>query len=120
MAFGFEPPAHIYRDPSSQIRYPLPGGILPLAPLHEPQGLITTDFRDGKTIVDFRHVDVGGGAPGSYFAGAREVYQEGLRLPPVKLVEAGRTNKAVIDKLKEPGALIAMKRITISRSENEV
>jgi len=43
------------------------------------------------------HVDVGGGAPGSYFAGATEVYQEGLRLPPVKLVERGRTNQAVID-----------------------
>lgn len=43
------------------------------------------------------HVDVGGGAPGSYYAGATEVYQEGLRLPPVKLVDAGRTNQAVID-----------------------
>jgi len=43
------------------------------------------------------HVDVGGGAPGSYYAAATEVHQEGLCLPPVKLVEAGRTNRAVID-----------------------
>jgi len=42
------------------------------------------------------HVDVGGGAPGSYFAGAQEVYQEGLRLPPLKLVEGGRRNAAVL------------------------
>ncbi len=42
------------------------------------------------------HVDVGGGAPGSYYANAREVYQEGLRLPPVKLRDAGMLNDAVV------------------------
>ena len=40
------------------------------------------------------HIDVGGGAPGSYFAGAQEVFQEGLRLPPMKLVEGGKRNEA--------------------------
>jgi N-methylhydantoinase B len=34
------------------------------------------------------HVDVGGGAPGSIGA-FREVYQEGVIIPPVKLVEGG-------------------------------
>ncbi len=43
------------------------------------------------------HIDVGGGAAGSYYAGATEVYQEGLRIPPVKLVEGGRLNEAVLD-----------------------
>ena len=38
------------------------------------------------------HIDVGGGAPGSYFAGATEVFQEGLRLPPMKLVDGGKRN----------------------------
>ncbi|MEQ9123025.1 MAG: hydantoinase B/oxoprolinase family protein, partial [Alphaproteobacteria bacterium] len=38
----------------------------------------------------------GGGAPGSYYAGAQEIYQEGLRLPPLKLVEGGRRNAAVL------------------------
>lgn len=42
------------------------------------------------------HVDVGGGAPGSYFAGATEIQHEGLRLPPLKLVEGGRLNEAVL------------------------
>ena len=57
-------------------------------------------FRDGKrvaisaTIV--HHVDIGGGAPGSYFAGAQEVYQEGLRLPPIKLVDGGRMNASIL------------------------
>ncbi len=57
-------------------------------------------YRDGKrvaisaTIV--HHVDIGGGAPGSYFAGAQEVYQEGLRLPPIKLVDGGRMNASIL------------------------
>lgn len=42
------------------------------------------------------HLDVGGGAPGSYYAGATEIFHEGLRIPPVKLVEAGRRNDAVL------------------------
>jgi N-methylhydantoinase B len=42
------------------------------------------------------HADVGGMSPGS-MALAREIYQEGLIIPPVKLVDAGRTNQAVLD-----------------------
>lgn len=57
-------------------------------------------FVDGKRVAIaasiVHHVDIGGGAPGSYFAGAREVYQEGLRMPPLKLAEAGKINEAVI------------------------
>ena len=58
-------------------------------------------FADGRRVAIaaaiVHHVDVGGGAPGSYYAKATEVYHEGLRLPPLKLVDAGRTNEAVID-----------------------
>lgn len=45
------------------------------------------------------HVDVGGGAPGSYYAGATEIFQEGIRIPPLKLVERGLTNAAVLEML---------------------
>ncbi len=41
------------------------------------------------------HLDVGGMSPGSYAAGATEVFQEGLRLPPVKLFEGGQRNQAL-------------------------
>ncbi|MCA8927987.1 MAG: hydantoinase B/oxoprolinase family protein [Alphaproteobacteria bacterium] len=57
-------------------------------------------FADGvrvgiaATIV--HHIDVGGGAAGSYFPQAREVYHEGLRIPPCKVVEAGKLNTAVV------------------------
>ena len=35
------------------------------------------------------HADIGGMAPGSMAGGMTEVYQEGLRIPPVRLVRAG-------------------------------
>jgi N-methylhydantoinase B len=42
------------------------------------------------------HADVGGMSPGSMPL-ASEIYQEGLIIPPVKMVEAGQTNQAVLD-----------------------
>ena len=57
-------------------------------------------FVDGQRIAIsaaiVHHIDVGGGAAGSYYAGAREIFQEGLRIPPVKLIEGGHSNDAVI------------------------
>ena len=56
-------------------------------------------FADGRRVAIaasiVHHVDVGGGAPGSYFAAATQVHQEGLALPPLKLVEGGQLNHAV-------------------------
>ncbi|MFC4542514.1 hydantoinase B/oxoprolinase family protein [Halosolutus amylolyticus] len=43
----------------------------------------------GYAVSRAHHADVGGMAPGSMPAGAREIYQEGLRLPPIRLVEDG-------------------------------
>src|SRR5260221_8905196 len=41
------------------------------------------------------HADIGGMAPGS-MALATEIYQEGFRLPPVKIVEAGNMSRDVL------------------------
>ncbi len=41
------------------------------------------------------HIDMGGLAAGSYAATATEVFQEGLRIPPVKLIENGVPNAGV-------------------------
>lgn len=41
--------------------------------------------------------DVGGQEPGSFVANAREHFQEGLRMPPMKLFQAGKPNRAVFD-----------------------
>lgn len=58
-------------------------------------------FVDGEPVAIVgalcHHIDVGGGAPGSYDALATEIYQEGLRIPPVRLYAAGERNQAVFD-----------------------
>jgi N-methylhydantoinase B len=41
--------------------------------------------------------DVGGMVPGSLPGNATEIYQEGVRIPPIKLVERGQVNKAAMD-----------------------
>lgn len=41
------------------------------------------------------HADIGGATPGGMPAGAREIYEEGLRLPPVFLKREGTVNEDV-------------------------
>ena len=47
-------------------------------------------FVDGKRVAItgtlIHHVDVGGGAAGGYSANATEIYQEGIRIPPLKII----------------------------------
>ena len=43
------------------------------------------------------HTDVGGIVPGSNALGASEIFQEGLRLPFLKLYERGHVNQAILD-----------------------
>jgi N-methylhydantoinase B len=90
--------------------------FLPVGEWHDGDVVITNDPYCGgqhlPDIVAFRpvfyqgrliaivgtlchHLDVGGMSPGSYAAGATEIYQEGLRLPPVKLFEKGKRNNTL-------------------------
>jgi N-methylhydantoinase B len=39
------------------------------------------------------HLDVGGRGPGSYGADATEIYQEGLQLPPIRIISGGEWNE---------------------------
>lgn len=67
-------------------------------------------FKDGKriaiTCVLIHHVDVGGGAAGGYSASAVEVFQEGLRLPPVRIVRQGQMQEdifaTILQNVREP------------------
>ena len=56
-------------------------------------------FHEGKRIAFVgtlcHHIDVGGLVAGSYAAKAIEIFQEGLRIPPVKLIEKGIRNEGV-------------------------
>jgi N-methylhydantoinase B len=55
-------------------------------------------FQDGKLIffpaVRGHWADVGGMVPGSLSGKATEIYQEGVRIPPIKILEGGRPNEA--------------------------
>jgi len=57
-------------------------------------------FAEGELVAWTANIahwnDVGGMVPGSISTDAREIYQEGLRLPAVKLVDAGRPIRSVM------------------------
>jgi N-methylhydantoinase B len=61
--------------------------IIITAPVHHRGRLV------GWTGCHCHHADVGAMIPGGYTIGAREIYQEGLRLPPVKFIERGVLRK---------------------------
>ncbi|MGN8218692.1 hydantoinase B/oxoprolinase family protein [Halococcus morrhuae DSM 1307] len=78
---------------------PFAGGThLPDITMVSPISL-TEDAADdeivGYAVSRAHHADVGGMTPGSMPAGAREIHQEGLRLPPTRLVEGGEIDTDV-------------------------
>lgn len=63
--------------------------------------LLAPVFLDGKLALFVsniaHHADVGGMAAGSMAGGMTEIYQEGLRIPPIKLVRKGQIVADVLD-----------------------
>jgi N-methylhydantoinase B len=57
-------------------------------------------FYDGKLLAYggtvCHHTDVGGRVPGSNASDSTEIYQEGLRIPPLKLYDRGKRNETLI------------------------
>jgi N-methylhydantoinase B len=51
------------------------------------------------TIVRAHQSDIGGGTHGGYNPAAREIFQEGIRIPPIKLYESGRPRDDLLDLL---------------------
>jgi N-methylhydantoinase B len=67
---------------------------------HLPEHMMMAPIFHGEELLGFAgnigHVaEIGGKAPGSFASDATDVYQEGLRLPPVKLFERGEYNQQV-------------------------
>ncbi len=56
-------------------------------------------FAEGRTVAfsvaTVHHQDVGGMAPGSIPTNATEIYQEGLRIPPLRYIAAGKTDETL-------------------------
>jgi N-methylhydantoinase B len=68
---------------------------------HLPDITLVSGVFDGKVLRFYvasraHHSDVGGMSPGSMPV-AEEIYQEGLRIPPVHLMSSGVMNKDVLD-----------------------
>ena len=61
----------------------------------------------GYAVSRAHHADVGGMSPGSMPAGAREIQQEGFRIPPVRYVAGRERNEAVeslfLSNVRNPG-----------------
>lgn len=81
---------------------------------HLPDVTIVSPIFSGGHIVGFaanraHHLDVGGTAPGSFYAHATENYQEGLRITPVKLHRAGVVDEhllqMVLNNCRLPGQM---------------
>ena len=66
---------------------------------HLPDVTLASPVFAGRRLIGFvasraHHADIGGMAPGSMPV-ARELWQEGVIIPPMRLVEAGRVNQAL-------------------------
>jgi N-methylhydantoinase B len=51
----------------------------------------------GYAVARAHHSDVGGMSPGSMPSSSRDIHQEGLIIPPVRLVEAGSIRQEILD-----------------------
>lgn len=72
---------------------------------HLPDIAVVVPIFDGATIVAFsatmtHHQDMGGMSPGSLPTNATEIFQEGLRLPPLQLIQNGVENHTLIEIIK--------------------
>lgn len=85
---------HVLRNMTMQpgdivvLNHPYLGGT------HHPDIMIFKPVFDGESLVALagslgHHLDVGGRSPGSISTDARDVFEEGLIIPPLKLVKGG-------------------------------
>ena len=73
---------------------PFDGGMhLPDIFIFQP--IFVGDERIAYAATICHHADVGGRVPGSNASDSTEIYQEGLRIPPLKFYDRGRANEAI-------------------------
>jgi N-methylhydantoinase B len=90
------PPDELGPGDSILLNDPFRGGA------HLPDLTLVTPVYEGGNLLGFaanraHHADIGGSAAGSVAADSTEIYQEGLRIPPVKFIEGGEVNRDVLD-----------------------
>jgi len=99
---------------------PFAGGV------HLPDITFVTPIFYGKELVGIaanraHHADVGGKTPGSVAGDSTEIYQEGLRIPPVKLWRGGELDEdllgMVLANVRTPKERLGDLRAQISANE---
>ncbi len=68
--------------------------------MHLPDIFVFKPIFRGESLIAWagtvcHHTDVGGRVPGSNASDSTEIYQEGLRIPPLKLYERGQRNETL-------------------------
>ena len=92
-------------------RHPRPGDVVVLNDPYEAGGMhlpdifmfvpvFVDDYLLGYAVLVGHYNDVGGRVPGSSAADSTEIYQEGLRIPVLKLYERGRANETLLDLIR--------------------
>ena len=95
-AIAAVPPETLEPEDDIIINTPYPEG-----PGHLNDVTLVSPVFDGDHLVAYvanmsHHVDVGGFAPGSMAFGVWEHFQEGLQIPPLKLVKRGRIDEDLV------------------------
>ena len=102
------PPSELNPGDAIAVNDPFAGGAhLPdltlISPIYSDTNTETDpDTDNSDELIGFaanraHHADIGGAYAGSVAADSTEIYQEGLRIPPVKLFEAGEQNTDVFE-----------------------
>ncbi|WP_142846742.1 hydantoinase B/oxoprolinase family protein [Telmatospirillum sp. J64-1] len=96
---------------------------------HMPDiSIVTPMFTDGElrffTANIAHHSDVGGSVPGSISAMARTVFEEGIRIPPMLIVEDGRLREDLLDLIaqntREPEERILDLKVQVATNDRGV
>ena len=85
---------------------------------HTPDLFVAKPCFAGETLIGFsvtvaHHGDIGGRVPGSCACDSTDVFQEGLRLPWMRLYDAGERNEALFEILEIQRLLEAQARVTL-------
>jgi N-methylhydantoinase B/oxoprolinase/acetone carboxylase alpha subunit len=94
------PPGGMHPDDTFLLNDPYCGGT------HLPDiGVVQPVFHQGRLVAFSaamtHHQDMGGISAGSVPTNATEIYQEGLRLPPLKLYDAGKVNDTLVSIIRQ-------------------
>jgi N-methylhydantoinase B len=79
--------------------------------------MVSPIFHEGEMVAyaanRAHHLDIGGAVPGSFFSGATDNYQEGLRISPMKLFAGGERDVHLLQLIVENSRLPRQMRVDL-------